>query len=306
MTSVLVLGGTRFTGRALVGLLVASNYDVTVISRVRSDVVGVRSIVSEVELGLAQIKNQKFDFTFDFFSNSIMSINYLFSNVEVGYYIFISTVWINKEFSKKRELAPLFSQSQKYIENKRIIERFLYEKSKEIRNISVIRLPIQSGHNDHTKRLQFYKNRIEDGNKIILIDGGRNIVQIVDSFDVATILEKMLLKISEISHLFLWDCLSPEKISIKEILKNLSNNREIECIDLTIFQISIHFPDYLYVEPFWSENCICGLNNNLFKFLGYRPNSFKRWSHKITIENDLAFKRQRKKEIDFIKVWENG
>ena len=194
---ILIIGGTRFIGKKLLNLINKKNNKITVISNSkRKKPSGLRYINLNREKGIEKLKHEHFDLCFDFISYKKSDQSDLLKNVIISKYIFISTTWIPMYFKMKANKICRFSS--KRINQKNIRpETINYLKGKinaelELKkykalgyNVYIVRLPITLGDNDHTKRLDFYFNKIKKNKKIFLYKNLDNYVQLCWNEDIA-------------------------------------------------------------------------------------------------------------------------
>ena len=299
---ILILGGTRFTGKILVNMLLKYNYEVTVASRKLCSEKNVTSLVGELPSVLRNINLKKYDFVYDFTSKSIEEVDGVLKYISFDYYIFISTVWVNKVISKDNRFQKFFYLTNKYISYKKKIEDYLLKKYKIRKNFFSIRLPIQVGENDRTARMEFYSQRIVDGRPLIGIEGKGKYLQIVENTDIAYVLSNIPKKISSVSNNFIWDCMPEETFSIGNLLEFLGNGIKPQIIKIPLEKIITLFPEYLYAEPFWSEHYIPRTKYNLFALFKIYPKTIKKWTREKYFRiKDKKYNDLREQELNFLK-----
>ena len=185
--NILIIGGTRFIGKAVVDSLSAFNLKFSVFSRNT----GVSSHINHIKgdrnnsQDLESI-NGNYDVIIDFISYNekhTKEIIHLFPNSR---YILISTAWKKIEYSEKQELK--FN----YIQNKRLAEEEVLKSREKNNKNTIIRLPIILGLNDHTNRTNFFRQF--NNNQIYLTNPDSNIYfcwkSDISDFIVSQILSK--------------------------------------------------------------------------------------------------------------------
>ena len=296
---ILIIGGTRFIGKKLLNLINKKNNKITVISNSkRKKPSGLRYINLNREKGIQKLKHEHFDLCFDFISYKKSDPYDLLKNVIISKYIFISTTWIPMYFKMKANKICRFSS--KRINQKNIRpETINYLKGKinaelELKkykalgyNVYIVRLPITLGDNDHTKRLDFYFNKIKKNKKIFLYKNLDNYVQLCWNEDIARALliwsKKDLTKKNDL----IWEFLPLESIKLNKLIQYicLFSKTKFEYSLEKLKNIQKNYSNYLYDEPFYRENKMKLTNNNIFKYIKYKPANYKFFIKKILNKN---------------------
>lgn len=211
---VLVLGGTRFIGRAIVARLVREGHQVTLLNRgVSSDpfgtrvsrVIGDRRKLETLERAAAK---RDYDVVVDvtaYHESDTASVIERFRE-RVGHLIHISTaaVYLVREglFPPFREsdfqgrLMPKQSGNESswlYAYHKRRCEDLLHRAWEEERfPYTSLRLPMVMGPNDYTRRADAYLERIMSGGPLLLPEGGLNSWGFLWVADVAQVVAENL------------------------------------------------------------------------------------------------------------------
>jgi len=298
---VLIIGGTRFVGKNTVEILIRNGFEVTVLSRNNNILEGSIPVTEERTEGLKLLKGNFYDVIIDFICYEGADVDNVFSNLLFNRYILISTVWLSKIENVNNTYTSLPEQTKKYLLGKKEAEKLA--ESSWISGIPsiIIRLPILSGVNDHTRRLMFYLDRMEDGYGIIRVNGGNNMLQISHIQDVADAIAKVSID-DLIEQHSLWDAMPGKGFSIKSMLKILSDGKKIQWCDLSEEYLNKTIPEYLKYEPFWREYQLSENTNNIFEITNTRPRPIEEWflplkkNAKIMNNNSL-----RRKEINIIK-----
>lgn len=171
---ILVLGGTRFIGRALINeLLESSEFCITVSSRryVEFDKERVSNIVCERRHLSSLVDSlESYDYVFDFTAYKPEHINELPKGWPKRRYFMISTEWISQiQQIPARKFGDVDSS---YIRNKALAEESLCHRFHEV--ATIIRLPPVLGKQDHHKRLNYYLNRIKQIKRVISLEDNVN------------------------------------------------------------------------------------------------------------------------------------
>lgn len=207
---VLVIGGSRFIGRAVVQRLLMEGHRITLLNRGRtsdpfgtrvSRVLGDRSDPATLQRALAK---RDFDAVIDVIAfreeDTRAAVNRL--QGRIGHFIHVSTASVylirDRLFCPYREedfagrLAPkpeAAASSWLYAHHKRQCELVLQQawESDQFPATS-LRLPMVVGPDDYTERSQAYLERLSDGGPIVLPDGGLNSWGFVWVHDVAEVI----------------------------------------------------------------------------------------------------------------------
>lgn len=186
MSKILLFGGTRFFGKALVHRLIEEGHDITVATRgVTEDDFGnsVTRVIVDRE-NKQSIQNILLDTTFDIvFDNICYSPNdakmvcELFAG-KVGKYIFTSTMAVYDMGLDKKEINfdpytyPVLEGDRhqfSYGEGKRLAEAVFFQQATF--PVIAVRFPVVLGKDDYTKRLFFYCEKIINNTPISLVEG---------------------------------------------------------------------------------------------------------------------------------------
>jgi len=274
---ILILGGTRFTGRATVESLVEHGHEVTVISRNSNVPENVfSSVISDRVDGLKKIKGKTFDATIDFICSGEQDVEDVYQNIHPGLYVLISTVWLAKREGDKSKFPSLSEITERYLNAKKNAEQAVAYKRQQGYTATSLRLPIQSGVNDHTRRLLFYLDRIADKSGLILVNGGVNRFQIVNNVDVALALTKALSS-NILASSAVWDAMPDSDITIKHLIGAMAGKDHIHTYDISSDRLAELLPEYLEQEPFWQEYPLKRLDHNLFHASGVVPREIEEW-----------------------------
>lgn len=207
---VLVIGGSRFIGQAVVQRLLMDGHHITLVNRGQtsdpfgtrvSRVLGDRSDPTTLQRALAK---REYDAVIDVIAFREEDTRNAVARLKgrIGHFIHISTASVylirDRLFSPYREddfagrLAPrseAASSSWLYAYHKRQCEVVLQQawESDQFPATS-LRLPMVVGPNDYTERSQAYLERLADGGPMVLPDGGLNSWGFVWVHDVAEVI----------------------------------------------------------------------------------------------------------------------
>lgn len=282
---VLVLGGTRFTGKAVVQRLAAAEHDVTVISRRKNQHYdGVKYETAERLAGLERLRGTKFDACLDFICYDAECVTTVFENINPGHYAIVSTTWLPRlEFSEPRtpEILPV---TRDYLNGKATAEKEIYRFRAKGKETAIVRLPITLGQSDHTGRGRFYLDRIVDGRGLILVNGGQNIAQIAWCEDVATVLCRWL-EAGLVEDHILWEALPDAGATVRAILMELGGENKTEFAEISADVLQKRLPKYLELEPLFRETSIPITEHNIFNAVDIRPTLRQTWLSTLSASN---------------------
>jgi len=200
---ILVLGGTKFLGPALVDVLVANGHTVTLFNRGVTNpelfphlekLRGFRSPDGN-DQDLSAISNRHFDVIVDVWPNDPQVVQSAaeFLKQRTQHYLFVSSVaaYDGKEFAKLevREDAPMEpwnGSARPYNRNKAESERRLHQIIGE--RLTIVRPGPIKGRRDDTPDLLTWLLRAQEGGEHIGPGDGHDPVELVDVKDVATFL----------------------------------------------------------------------------------------------------------------------
>lgn len=285
---ILVIGGTRLLGLALVRALLAEGHRVTVVSR-RAEKCpeSVECLIGERQEGLRQLAGSKFDVTFDFIAYDSRAPQQVFAEVQYGTYVLISSTWmvrINGAMTpdqvvttvEDRYLSVLPPITQNYLLGKLAAERVTLEERAKGGDATILRLPIFWGPGDHTGRLNFYRQRLADGSPVICVDGGHNVAPIVWTENVARVI---LAWMPCASARPVWESLPEERTPVREVIALIARGMHLQhsLVDISARLLENLLPEYLENEPLWREREIAPTESNLFLFMKMPPTPPSIW-----------------------------
>jgi nucleoside-diphosphate-sugar epimerase len=285
---ILVIGGTRLLGLALVRALVAGGHSVTAVSRRAENCPeGVECLTGDRQDGLRNLAGRKFDATLDFIAYDSLAPQQVFAEVHYGTYVLISSTWMvrmNRAMTadqavttvEDRCLDVLHPITRNYLTGKLAAERVTLEERAAGGKATILRLPIFLGAREHTGRLNFYRQRLADGSPVICVDEGRNVAQMVWTEDVA---RAILLWMPCASERPVWEGLPDEGLRVREIITLIARGMHLQqsLADISSETLQNLLPEYLQNEPLWRERKIFQTESNLFLFMKMRPTPLPIW-----------------------------
>lgn len=272
---ILVLGGTRFIGRALVSELVkSSEFCITVSSRrqLELDKKRVSNIVCERRnLPILVDSLDSYDYVFDFTAYKPEHIYELPKGWPKRRYFMISTEWISQiQQIPAREFGEVDSS---YIKNKALAEEIVCHRFREA--ATIIRLPPVLGKQDHHKRLNYYLNRIKQIKRVITLEDKVN-RPFLWSLDFS---RQMVSRLTSKTDFLNFHKLVPTtRVTHSSFLKSLAAYFEIpiQLRTMSVEQIREFFPNTLKADlilhevesaqkipNLWNQTCMVGLEENL-------------------------------------------
>ncbi|MFA6548419.1 MAG: NAD-dependent epimerase/dehydratase family protein [Candidatus Margulisiibacteriota bacterium] len=311
---ILIIGGTRLLGKAIVIKLKAAGHFITVVSRSHQEAApGIECIEAERTIGLERLRGREFDITIDFIAYDKAAIKQVFQCVNCGLYIFISSTWVTRLAANIAADQPVLCADEllvksiskitsSYLIGKLRAESEVLEIAKRTGAATILRLPIFWGENEHTGRLDFYRQRILDGYPIICVDGGQNKAQLVWVEDVAAVVPQWIMKAAE---KVIWEALPDKSTKVREIITTmaLGKGKKRPLIDIPSKQLFVDLPEYLSEEPLWHETACELTDSNLFAFIGVKPTPISMWlSELMKRRMPRSTSYLRSKELEFFKT----
>jgi nucleoside-diphosphate-sugar epimerase len=311
--NILVIGGTRLLGLAVVKQLAAAGHSITVLSRQPKRCPGgVECIGADRIDGLNRLSGRTFDATIDFLGYDKAAPEQVFGKLDPGTYVLISSTWLVR-------LAPTVAADQainliddayakvlpditfSYLIGKMSAETSVLEMRKRNGKATVLRLPIFWGHQEHTGRLDFYRQRIADGAPVICVNGGSNYAQLVWVEDVAHAFIHWLHKASERP---IWEALPDEGTKVRDIIKLIAAGmgKQPVLVDIPSERLLDELPDYLEIEPLWREVAINVTDNNIFKAADITPTPQASWLCNLAKQPvDTGVSELLERELSFLE-----
>ncbi len=248
---ILIIGGTRFIGRALVEELLFNGHRVTISSRKRlnwhenlTQITCVREYQRESLESL-----DKFDYVFDF--NAYKQDDIL--DLPKGYpefnYYLISSQWVSSYFDHQK--AERFTEVERnYIVSKKSLEKAALDRFGPMTRI--IRLPVVVGSGDHHHRLDFLVGRILKGGSI-LVPNAKQLIDIAWVNDIVQTIHLSILATLEVPII--------SRIGFKggrtysDFINSIavSIDRKVDIVDLNAHEHQPDLGEFFKADPFWRE-----------------------------------------------------
>ncbi|PFC56293.1 NAD-dependent dehydratase [Bacillus thuringiensis] len=202
---ILILGGTRFLGRAFVEEALKRGHDVTLFNRGTNKGIfpEVEQLIGDRNNDVSSLENRKWDVVIDtcgFSPHHIRNVGEVLKD-NIEHYIFISSLsvykdWIPHHIKEDYLLQPELMEDQiKAVENGEISPyehygalKVLCEKEAEKYwpgRVLHVRAGLLSGMFDYTGRLPYWIQRVAKGGKLLVPGRKKRPVQLVDIKDVA-------------------------------------------------------------------------------------------------------------------------
>ncbi|RKD95526.1 NAD-dependent epimerase/dehydratase family protein [Halopiger aswanensis] len=208
MDSALVIGGTRFIGRHLVEELLEHEYDVTIFNRGNHEnpfadddrvdrIEGDRTNESALEAAAMTVD---LDAVFDcvaYQPRDVRAATTIFDDCEAYVYISSGAAYGREDIPKREDETPLepctadqaTDDSQETYGNRKAEgDRAVFAAAEEGVNAMAVRPPIVYGPHDYTERLDFWIDRVNTYDRVIVPGDGTNIWHRVYVEDVANAL----------------------------------------------------------------------------------------------------------------------
>lgn len=308
---VLVVGGTRLLGRSVVRHLLASAHLVTVLSR-RTDAcpAEARCLGMDRRAGLALLSRESFDVVIDFLAYDGAAVAEALSAIPDASYILISSTWITRLHPHASIDQPvtaidhhhstsLLAATRDYLLGKHTAEAVVFASRDRGGRATALRLPIFLGDGDHTGRIEFYRQRSNDGGAVISVDGGRNLAQVAWTEDLARAIVKWLPFASRHP---IWDGCPDAGVPVRELVQLIGGGPDHipRIVDVPSATLAEHLPAYLEQEPFWREVSVSPSERNIFSTTGIVTTPHSQWLRGLRGVPDPSFAALRAKELTFI------
>lgn len=273
---ILVLGGTRFTGRALVECLLDAGHRVTIGSRrPQAAPAGAATIAGERAHILDQLGDRVFEATIDFICYTADGPHQVYDAIDPGAYICVSSTWVPRLQAHR---VPLLQATECYLAGKKGAEDAVANLRDAGHDATVLRLPVILGAGDHTARLDFYRRRLRRKQPLIVIDGGHNLAQITWKDDAARVIARWLERGDGARHR-VWEALADDGAAVRTIIADIAAAEGVTPHLLTVSSTDLarELPSYLDDEPLWREAPVPRTRANLFDVTGIAPTPRGDW-----------------------------
>ena len=195
----LIIGGTRFLGRAIVDTALVRGHEVTLFNRGKSNpdiYANVETIVGDRDGGLDGLKGKKWDAVIDtcgYVPRLVKDAAELLKDA-VDHYTFISTISVYSDFNLvgMDESAPLGTMEDETVEEitgetygplkvlcEKVADEAMNGRTLHVRSGFIV------GPNDFTDRFSYYPHRIAKGGEVLLPQGPDWPIQFIDAADIA-------------------------------------------------------------------------------------------------------------------------
>ncbi|MGX4736056.1 NAD-dependent epimerase/dehydratase family protein [Kitasatospora griseola] len=195
--SLLVLGGTRFVGRAVVEAALADGYRVTMFNRGLTDPglfadAGVETVIGDRTEDLSALDGRRWDAVIDVagYLPEVVRRSVDALGDRVGRYVFVSTISVFADLSTVQdedgavlEIVDGLSRIQLYGANKAACERIVLDAYGE--RASIVRPGLIVGPHDPTDRFAYWPRRFRRGGRVLLPGDPAAPTQFIDVRDVA-------------------------------------------------------------------------------------------------------------------------
>lgn len=197
---ILVIGGTRFFGRAFTELALADGHEVTIFHRGQSDsehFTEATRVIGDRHEDLANLGEGPWDAVLDtcaYVPGSVtQALDYLKDKTE--HYVFISTVSVYTESDEmnRDEDADLQTLPEGEPDDELKLENYgplkvLCEQAAEAAlpgKVTIVRPGLIVGPHDATNRFTYWQIRVRKGGDVLVPGDGSSLVQIIDARDLA-------------------------------------------------------------------------------------------------------------------------
>jgi len=198
---ILVLGGTRFVGRAIADAALGRGDTVTLFNRGKSNpglFPGVETVIGDRTVDLALLDGREFDVVMDVacYDPAVARLSAEAFRGRTGRYVFVSSVSVyasqrtteaQLEDAPVAELKPdVPDYPDNYGANKALCEQIVQDLYRE--RALVARPGLISGPNDPTDRFPYWPRRIARGGRVLAPGDPGDLTQVVDVRDLAAFL----------------------------------------------------------------------------------------------------------------------
>ncbi len=195
----LIIGGTRFLGRAIVDTAVSQGHTVTLFNRGKSNpdlYADVETIVGDRDGGLDGLKGKTWDAVIDtcgYVPRLVRDAAELLKDA-VDHYTFISSISVYADFNLvgMDESAPLATLEDESVEEitgetygglkvlcENVADELTNGRTLHVRSGYIV------GPNDFTDRFSYYPHRIAQGGEVLLPEGPDWPIQFIDASDIS-------------------------------------------------------------------------------------------------------------------------
>ena len=276
-------------GRALV-MGLATEHEVTVLSRNPFTIEGVERWVGDRLESLPQVPGNHFDLVIDFIAYDDQGLEIILP--KTPHYLAISSLWLCRGYGVRADqsveaCAPFASAdlpdvTVNYLQGKRKLENALL--SSEWSRTGVIRFPILWGRDDHTARLTYYRDRILSNQPCYLTPEAQSSAQILWSEDaVRVLIGAISCRLSSLEGI--WEALTDSQgLLVREWIELIGKAVGRDPIFKTL--ASTEGEELLEEDPLFREKVVEKSPHNLFDLMGFTPTPPAEWLRKSLVEED--------------------
>lgn len=304
---ILVLGGTRFIGRACVAEFVERGAQVTLVSRrALPRHPNLRQHTMSREDYLLRPCKQNYDYVIDFISYDERSLVDSLNNIRFKIYLFISSAWVpslwggsdSSEMRSTIEVSDAFPNkvSLDYVSGKWRAELAAVNWSVRAKKVVVLRLPPVLGVGDHTERTSFYAERVLDGWPFLLPKGLSFKIQFLDVVILAHAIAEWV-STADLPSQKIWTALSNSGISYELFLVELMKYYRKDAKEIvSVEEEDSFYPTLLKLDPLIGTPCMQVCDSNIL----YRVGDVSAPLVFSLTEDELIMSPSRKLEIEYV------
>ncbi|MFB6268225.1 MAG: NAD-dependent epimerase/dehydratase family protein [Halodesulfurarchaeum sp.] len=205
MTTALLIGGTRFIGRHTVSELLAHGYDVTLFTRGNrpnpfadddrvDHVEGDRTNDSALEAAASTVDPDVVIDTVAYKPREVETATRIFSDVDAYVYVSSGAAYADEEIPKREGMTRLHECSDEqavdddwdtYGNRKAEGDRACFRAADRGVNAMVVRPPVVYGPHDYTDRFDYWLQRVDEHDRVVVPGDGTNVWHRVFVADVA-------------------------------------------------------------------------------------------------------------------------
>ena len=208
MTRALVVGGTRFIGRHTVSEFLDAGYDVTIFNRGNHEnpfvddsrvdhVEGDRTVEGEVRRAAVEVDPDVVVDCVAYHPRDVRVATEVFADVDAYVYISSGAAYGENRVPKREDETPLKACTTEqavddsdatYGARKAEGDRAIHEAAERGVNATSVRPPVVYGPHDYTERFDYWIDRVENHDRVVVPGDGLNLWHLVYAGDVASAL----------------------------------------------------------------------------------------------------------------------
>jgi nucleoside-diphosphate-sugar epimerase len=309
---ILVVGGTRLLGKAVVMELFRAGHAVTVLSRAKAaPPAGIEFCREDREPGIRRLAGKQFDVVIDFLAYEGSAVRDALSALADAGYILVSSTWMARLCPGMAADAVVSGPAPGAVEQLPVVTRkYLLGKlgaeaeclsfRSRGRAASVLRLPIFWDVREHTGRLDFYCARVLDGAPSICVDGGHNRAQILWVADAASVIAAWCQVAAERP---IWEALPDEGIPVRKVVEAVGAGLGVRpsIVDISREELAARLPGFLDAEPLWREQSRTLTEANIFRRVSMRASAPADWLSRVSSHyNSMPQTTLRMEELRYL------